>query len=41
MNQKCIQFKTCACEKKVFKEDEKAFKKLDKHDVIKLSITHI
>ncbi len=31
---------TCAHEKKVFKEDERTFEDLDKHDVIKPSIAH-
>ncbi len=38
--QKCISLWTSAHENNVFKEDEKAFKDLDKDDVIKSSIAH-
>jgi hypothetical protein len=36
-----LSLKTCAHEKKAFKEDERTFEDLDKHDVIKLIIAHI
>jgi len=36
-----LRLRTCAHEKKVFKEDEKTFEDLDKHDVIKPNIAHI
>jgi hypothetical protein len=39
--QKCISLRTSAHEENILKEDEEAFKDLDKDDVIKLSIAHI
>jgi hypothetical protein len=39
--QKCISLRTSAHEKNILKEDEEAFKDLDKDDVIELSIAHI
>jgi uncharacterized protein YutE (UPF0331/DUF86 family) len=36
-----LSLRTCAHEKKVFKEDGRPFEILDKHDVIKPSIAHI
>jgi hypothetical protein len=41
MNQSAFNLRTCAHEKKVFKEFEKDFENFDKHDVIKSSIAHI